>query len=63
MELKDFRLISLVGSLYKIIAKVLISRMCEVLGGIISNNQGTFIRDSLNGFLKIKVLATREGDG
>ena len=39
----DFRLISLVTSLYKIIAKVLSRRMREVLGDTISESQGAFV--------------------
>ena len=39
----DFRPISLVTSLYKIISKVLISRLKEVLHATISMNQGAFV--------------------
>ena len=36
VEIKDFRPISLVGGVYKILAKVLASHLCLVLGEIIS---------------------------
>lgn len=42
-SLNDYRPISLVGCLYKIIAKILASRVKKVIGTIISNNQSTFI--------------------
>ena len=37
-DLKDFRPISLVGSLYKILAKVLANRLKRVVGNVISNS-------------------------
>lgn len=40
----DFRPISLVSSLYKIIAKVLYMRLKNVLGGLVSNSQGVFMK-------------------
>ena len=43
VEIKDFRPISLVGGVYKILAKVLASRLCLVLGEIISAPQNAFI--------------------
>jgi hypothetical protein len=43
LEVKDFRPISLVGSIYKILAKFLTIRMKQVLGELISNNQNAFI--------------------
>jgi hypothetical protein len=41
---RDFTPINLVGSVYKILAKVLVIRMKQVLGSLISNNQNAFIR-------------------
>ncbi|GJX70795.1 RNA-directed DNA polymerase, eukaryota [Tanacetum coccineum] len=40
---KDFRPISLIGSLYKIIAKILANRLVMVLGDLVSEVQSTFI--------------------
>jgi hypothetical protein len=42
MEVKDFRPISLVGGVYKIIFKVLVNRLKLVLGKIISSSQNAF---------------------
>ncbi|GKA76939.1 RNA-directed DNA polymerase, eukaryota [Tanacetum coccineum] len=42
---KDFRPISLIGSIYKIIAKILTNRLVGVLGGIINEVQSAFIED------------------
>ena len=42
-RISDFRLISLVTSLYKIISKILVSRLKEVLHSTISQNQGAFV--------------------
>ena len=42
-DVQDFRLISLVGSLYKIIAKVLANRLKKVIGKLISNSQNAFV--------------------
>lgn len=44
IEIKDFKPISLLGSVYKIIAKVLAERLKLVIGNLISDNQNAFIR-------------------
>ena len=44
IDLKDFRSISLVGGIYKIIAKVLANRLEVVLDKIISKSQSAFIK-------------------
>lgn len=44
IELKDFRPMSLVGSVYKILAKVLANRLKLVLGKIISLSQNAFVK-------------------
>ena len=44
MDLKDFRLISLVGGLYKLLAKVLTNRLKMVVGEMVSENQHPFIQ-------------------
>ena len=43
-ELKDFRSISLVEGLYKLLAKVLENRLKLVVGKVVSENQHTFIQ-------------------
>lgn len=43
-EIKDYRPISVVGKMYKLLAKVLSNRLVEVLGEVISENQCAFIR-------------------
>jgi len=43
-RINDFRPISLVGSLYKILSKVLANRLKLVMGRIISNSQTTFVK-------------------
>ena len=52
-RLNDFRPISLVGSMYKILAKVLANRLRSVIGLVISESQSTFIkgRQILDGIL------------
>jgi hypothetical protein len=44
MELKDFRPISLLGCLYKLLAKVLARRLAKVMHRIISKNQSAFLK-------------------
>jgi hypothetical protein len=43
--LNDFRLISLVGSLYKILTKLLANRLRLVIGSLISDTQSTFVKN------------------
>nr|GFB51712.1 RNA-directed DNA polymerase, eukaryota, reverse transcriptase zinc-binding domain protein [Tanacetum cinerariifolium] len=57
--IKDFRPISLIGSLYKIIAKILANRLSGVLGDIVNEVQSAFIagRQILDGpFILNEVL-------
>ncbi|GJV34651.1 RNA-directed DNA polymerase, eukaryota, partial [Tanacetum coccineum] len=57
---KDFRPISLIGSLYKIIAKILTNRLVGVLGSIVNEVQSAFIenRQILDGpFILNEVLS------
>ena len=42
-NIRDFRPISLVGSVYKILAKVLANRLKEVLDQLISESQNSFV--------------------
>ncbi|WKA08526.1 hypothetical protein VitviT2T_026242 [Vitis vinifera] len=42
-DLKDFRPINLVGSLYKLLAKVLANRIKKVMGKVISESQNAFV--------------------
>ncbi|GAU15594.1 hypothetical protein TSUD_108530 [Trifolium subterraneum] len=44
-HLNDFRPISLVGSLYKILVKVLANRLRLVIGSVISESQTAFVKD------------------
>ncbi|WMV38581.1 hypothetical protein MTR67_031966 [Solanum verrucosum] len=44
-ELKDFRPISLIGGMYKIIAKLITDRMKTVMGRLINEHQMAFLKD------------------
>jgi hypothetical protein len=44
-RLNEFRPISLVGSLYKILAKVLANRLRAVMGSVVSETQKAFVKD------------------
>ena len=52
-SLNDFRPISLVGSLYKILAKLLANRLRQVIGSVVSETQSAFVknRQILDGIL------------
>jgi hypothetical protein len=43
-SLNDFRPISLVGSIYKILAKVFVNRLRSVIGSVVSDTQSAFIK-------------------
>ena len=43
MNVEDFRPISLIGSVYKILAKVLANSLMNVMGELISSTQNAFI--------------------
>lgn len=43
ISIKDFRPISLIGSLYKILAKVLANRLSKVLNEVISKTQSAIV--------------------
>lgn len=43
-DLNDYRPISLVGCMYKVISKLLAGRLSKVLGSIISENQTAFLK-------------------
>ena len=44
MEIKDFKPISLVGGIYKIISKVLANQFRKVAHGLISGSQNAFVK-------------------
>ena len=43
VDIRDFRPISLIGSVYKILAKVLVNRLRRVLDGLVSESQNAFV--------------------
>ena len=43
IDIKDFRPISLVGCMYKLLSKVLARRLRGVIGSLISKNQNAFV--------------------
>lgn len=43
ISIRDFRPISLIGSLYKILAKMLANQLCNVLPQVISKTQSAFV--------------------
>jgi hypothetical protein len=43
VNIRDFRPISLIGSVYKILAKVLANRLRKVLDGLVSESQNAFV--------------------
>ncbi|GJV04923.1 RNA-directed DNA polymerase, eukaryota, reverse transcriptase zinc-binding domain protein [Tanacetum coccineum] len=58
---KDFRPISLIGSIYKIITKILANRLCNVLPCLISEVQSAFVsnRNILDGLFILDELLQR----
>lgn len=48
VKIRDYRPISLVTSLYKVVSKALASRLREVFGGTISLSQGAFVKNRQN---------------
>ncbi|XP_058786925.1 uncharacterized protein LOC131661401 [Vicia villosa] len=66
LDLDDYRLICLVGSIYKMISKLLASRIKRVFSSIISNSQSAFVpgRQMLDGVIvanEIVDYASKEG--
>ncbi|XP_058760864.1 uncharacterized protein LOC131634228 [Vicia villosa] len=57
-NLGEYRPICLVGSIYKIIAKILAARLKEVIGILVSNNQTAFVpgRTMMDGVLLVNEL-------
>ena len=42
-DLRDYMPVSLVGGLYKLLAKVLANRLKQVMGKVVSSSQNTFV--------------------
>lgn len=59
INLEDFMMIGLVGSLYKIVAKLLVSRLKNVLSGLISRCQSTLVNISC---LPLQILGIKVED-
>lgn len=45
VAIEEYRPISLIGGIYKIVAKVLANRLSKVIGEVISRNQSAFLGD------------------
>lgn len=43
MPLSEYRPISLIGCIYKVLSNILVARLSKVLDGLISQNQSVFI--------------------
>jgi hypothetical protein len=58
LDLKDYRPISLLGSLYKLLAKVFARRLAAVMNSIISPTQSAFLkgRQLVDGVLVVNEL-------
>lgn len=61
ISIKDFWPISLIGSLYKILAKVLVNRLRKVLPEVISDKQAAFVdgRQILDSFVAHECVDSR----
>jgi len=62
IRLGDFRPISLLGSLYKLVAKVLAGRLAPVMDKLISSNQSAFVkgRQLVDGVVAVRSLMLPE---
>ncbi|KAF3784194.1 Transposon TX1 uncharacterized protein [Nymphaea thermarum] len=64
-KVEDFKPISLCNSIYKIIMKVIVNRMRDILGRVINVNQATFLKVLVNGRMSEKFdgrRGLRQGD-